>query len=65
VFVLRIRSSLPNVLIIHVATYAAAVLFRLSDEKPYEMKQRFGQDSNLAASYHDDHMMNNVRRDMG
>lgn len=41
------------------ATYAAAILFRLSDEKPYEMKKHYSQDmpSNI---YRDEHLMNNV-----
>lgn len=39
------------------ATYAAAILFRLSDEKPYEMKTQ----GPPAAVYRDDHLMNNVK----
>ena len=38
------------------ATYAAAILFRLSDEKPHEMKTQ-----GPTAVYRDDHLMNNVK----
>jgi hypothetical protein len=41
------------------ATYAAAILFRLSDDKPYDMKKRLSQDV-TSALYRDDHLMNNV-----
>lgn len=42
-----------------VATYAAAILFRLSDDKPYDMKKRLSQDV-TSALYRDEHLMNNV-----
>ncbi|CAF0764423.1 unnamed protein product [Rotaria sp. Silwood1] len=41
-----------------VATYAAAILFRLSDDKPYDMKNRLSQDVTTAL-YRDEHLMNN------
>ncbi|CAF0717653.1 unnamed protein product [Adineta steineri] len=41
-----------------VATYAAAILFRLSDDKPYDMKKRLSQDV-TSALYRDEHLMNN------
>lgn len=41
------------------ATYAAAILFRLSDDKPYDMKNRLSQDV-TSALYRDEHLMNNV-----
>ena len=40
------------------ATYAAAVLFRLSDDKSYDMKTRFSQDV-TSALYRDDHQVSN------
>ena len=44
-----------------IATYAAAILFRLSDDKPYDMKKRLSQDV-TSALYRDEHLMNNVSR---
>jgi predicted membrane protein len=44
---------------IFIATYAAAILFRLSDDKPYDMKKRLSQDV-TSALYRDEHLMNNV-----
>jgi hypothetical protein len=41
------------------ATYAAAILFRLSDEKPYDTKKRFSHDV-TSAIYRDEHLTNNV-----
>ncbi|CAF1611590.1 unnamed protein product, partial [Adineta ricciae] len=41
-----------------VATYAAAILFRLSDDKPYDMKKRLSQDV-TSALYREEHMINN------
>jgi hypothetical protein len=41
------------------ATYAAAILFRLSDDKPYDMKKRLSQDV-TSALYRDENLMNNV-----
>jgi hypothetical protein len=46
-------------LFIYLATYAAAILFRLSDDKPYDMKKRLSQDV-TSALYRDEHLMNNV-----
>ncbi len=45
----------------YLATYAAAILFRLSDDKPYDMKKRLSQDV-TSALYRDEHLMNNVNR---
>jgi hypothetical protein len=43
------------------ATYAAAILFRLSDDKPYDMKKRLSQDV-TSALYRDEHLNNNVKK---
>ena len=45
------------------ATYAAAILFRLSDDKPYDMKKRLSQDV-TSALYRDEHSMNNVNENL-
>jgi hypothetical protein len=47
--------------LIYLATYAAAILFRLSDDKPYDMKKRLSQDV-TSALYRDEHLMNNVTK---
>jgi len=48
-------------ILIYLATYAAAILFRLSDDKPYDMKKRLSQDV-TSALYRDEHLMNNVNK---
>jgi hypothetical protein len=54
-----IRFSFSLIEIYILATYAAAILFRLSDDKPYDMKKRLSQDV-TSALYRDEHLTNNV-----
>ncbi len=56
---LMIRFSFSLIEIYILATYAPAILFRLSDDKPYDMKKRLSQDV-TSALYRDEHLTNNV-----
>ncbi len=56
---LMIRFIFSLIEIFILATYAAAILFRLSDDKPYDMKKRLSQDV-TSALYRDEHLTNNV-----